>query len=256
VLDSPGMKLYALILLTVLQTSAFATVAKEDCTDVDQTAALGPQRNQGDAGWCYAYTAADLLSFKIKQTVSAAAVVFSSSAIHFGRKTVKNTEGGETKGAMQRALREGLCLEKNFSSNGDDVIALFNANPTGFKSMLNAQCGERIHPDSIRIRQKRLKGDLQVLNEQLTANNIVAADIDSAAFLTTEKKFWFPDHADLIVGRRWNQAKDRCEYMIRNSWGQNCAGGMPGIVECDRGNFWIPDTAVEAAVSNVHYLDL
>ena len=31
-----------------------------------------------------------------------------------------------------------------------------------------------------------------------------------------------PDHKSLIIGRRWSKQKNRCEYLLRNSWGNDC----------------------------------
>ena len=39
-----------------------------DCDPVDFSAEMGPVRNQGKTGWCYAFTAADLIGFEIGLT--------------------------------------------------------------------------------------------------------------------------------------------------------------------------------------------
>lgn len=52
----------------------------DSCTSVDLRQKLGPPRDQGDTGWCYAHTSADLVGFHLGQRVSpfdiAAAFVF------------------------------------------------------------------------------------------------------------------------------------------------------------------------------------
>jgi len=46
-------------------------------------------------------------------------------------------------------------------------------------------------------------------------------------------------HASVVVGRRFNKAADRCEYLVRNSYGDSCEGYSEGI-ECEAGHFWMP----------------
>ncbi|MCF8059656.1 MAG: hypothetical protein K9K67_10190 [Bacteriovoracaceae bacterium] len=48
-----------------------AEQARSACGDVDRRAELPPVRDQGSVGWCYAYAAADLVSYRSGQTVSA-----------------------------------------------------------------------------------------------------------------------------------------------------------------------------------------
>ncbi|WP_374076269.1 hypothetical protein [Bdellovibrio bacteriovorus] len=45
--------------------------AKESCSTIDYRAELGPNRDQGELSWCFAYTSADLISQRVKQRVSA-----------------------------------------------------------------------------------------------------------------------------------------------------------------------------------------
>jgi hypothetical protein len=57
------------ILLTGLIWSSFARA--DACREVDYSAELGPARHQAETGWCYAHTAADLVTQHLKTRVSA-----------------------------------------------------------------------------------------------------------------------------------------------------------------------------------------
>lgn len=50
-------------------------------------------------------------------------------------------------------------------------------------------------------------------------------------------------HGSMVVGRRWNTAKNRCELKIKNSWGASCAGALPSV-ECQNGYWWVDQQEV------------
>ena len=51
-----------------LQISAEAQQCEAQKSDMDYTGMMGPTRDQGAVGWCYAYTAADLITFHLRNT--------------------------------------------------------------------------------------------------------------------------------------------------------------------------------------------
>lgn len=61
-----------------------------------------------------------------------------------------------------------------------------------------------------------------------------------------------PTHGSLIVGRRWNQENQKCELLVRNSWGTTCA---PYSYPCEEGNIWIPDHVVMNATFGITYVN-
>lgn len=86
-------------------------------------ASLGEVRDQDSVGWCYAFTAADLLSYKLKQQISAAdiAVIHNDgSLIRAAKRYLPVDEsmfnGGRTDDAINKLYKKGACLEKNFLS--------------------------------------------------------------------------------------------------------------------------------------------
>ena len=68
------MKTRLQVLCLVVLLCAFAPLlseARSTCSTIDLRASLGPPRDQGNTGWCYAFTAADLISQKLRTRVSA-----------------------------------------------------------------------------------------------------------------------------------------------------------------------------------------
>ena len=53
-------------------------------------------------------------------------------------------------------------------------------------------------------------------------------------------------HASLIIGRRFNIKKNKCEYLIRNSYGSSCANYHPSL-SCFNGQFWLSEETMETA---------
>ncbi len=102
---------------------------KKSCgKPVNLSAGFGPSRNQDSVGWCFAFTSADLLSYKMKKKISAADVALS----HFNReqsplkrwwsgKKQSEYEGGFEWDAIAAAANNGLCLESNFNSEDNGV---------------------------------------------------------------------------------------------------------------------------------------
>ena len=53
-------------------------------------------------------------------------------------------------------------------------------------------------------------------------------------------------HASLIIGRRFNEATNKCEYLVRNSKGISCAG-YDSSLDCSNGQFWLAEETMETA---------
>lgn len=97
---------------------------KTDCGNVDLSGRLGLPRNQTDIGWCYAFTAADLVTFKVSSPesefdtrISAADIGFAYNR-EFMKKEAMNgkdsadIDGGTVAGALKAALKVGgFCRE-------------------------------------------------------------------------------------------------------------------------------------------------
>ena len=53
-------------------------------------------------------------------------------------------------------------------------------------------------------------------------------------------------HASLIIGRRFNEVTNKCEYLVRNSKGISCAGYHSSL-DCSNGQFWLAEETMETA---------
>lgn len=105
---------------------------KVTCTAVDMSEDFGPVRDQDSMGWCYAFSVADIASYKLKKRISAADIAltynkdFFNDILKFSGKTAEKFEGGIEKPALMGAIEKGLCLEKDFPSEDNAYGGLRN----------------------------------------------------------------------------------------------------------------------------------
>jgi hypothetical protein len=92
---------------------------------------IGPPRNQGVSGLCYAYEAADLVSFKLGAPVSALSIALAYfNTQNYLQLSDLYEQGGDTETAIKSAQqRGGFCLESQLPSNEDNVD--FSDDPHG-----------------------------------------------------------------------------------------------------------------------------
>ncbi|WP_413575925.1 C1 family peptidase [Bdellovibrio sp. HCB290] len=92
---------------------------KKTCTNVDFSKEMGPIRNQDSVGWCWAFTSADLLSYKTKQRISAADIAYTVKYDH--EKIGKDVsdlvgKGTHVHNALNAMAKSGLCPESSIPS--------------------------------------------------------------------------------------------------------------------------------------------
>ena len=79
---------------------------------------LNNVRDQDGVGWCYAYTAADLLSYRLKKKISAVSLYNSGVSIEADIASAKGA-GSNISEAITSYLNKnnGLCLEEDLPSS-------------------------------------------------------------------------------------------------------------------------------------------
>lgn len=114
--------------------NAAADRERKSCTAVDLSSGFGKSRNQDSVGWCFGFTSADLLSYKLKTEISAADVALS----HFrgdqngvtrwmDGKATADYRGGFSNVAIYHAMKRGLCREADFNSEDNGANQLHGA---------------------------------------------------------------------------------------------------------------------------------
>ena len=60
------------------------------------------------------------------------------------------------------------------------------------------------------------------------------------------------NHSSTIIGRRRNFWTRKCEYLIKNSWGDHCP--KKSKIKCDKGNYWVPQSTLENNIYEISWL--
>jgi hypothetical protein len=102
------------------------------------------------------------------------------------------------------------------------------------------------------LRHKNIFWDL---NEQLSLGRVVALDYDARILRDKNHKGYHLDwlHTSNILARRWNPEQASCEYLIRDSYGDQCLKYDPSYV-CEGGQVWINENRIFRNMTSINYL--
>lgn len=137
-------------------------------------------------------------------------------------------------------------------------ILLKNKKQKIFNVINNRSCQDNeIHLPLPKIVQKiKSPHILKYVDQQLDKANIVSLDYTSNVLRDKKKanKIFQSLHTSTIVGRRWSNENNQCEYLIRNSAGSSCDNKYDPSYECDDGNIWIGKKYLHKSMLRVTYL--
>jgi len=300
------------------ENPAWCSVEEAGCTDVDVREALGLVRFQDDKSWCFAFTAADLLTYRFRNELHGERVSDVYTALTFtGKYAVDpySDAGGYARFAVKAAYKRGFCQQsledealrrgplgslnekletlrtlKTLHDRGDlaglerklDELAKANSIvssvprqelmrvlqastarnfPMQFADLL---CGSHRYKPTTKIEVKSMvkwvSGTnklLRTIDEQLTAGNIVGISYYSAFLIVGNNAPREGKHLSTLVGRRWNAKRNRCEYLIRNSFGPGCLGYASEYItpeNCQTGHIWVPRRVLERNVFAITFI--
>jgi hypothetical protein len=95
----------------------------------------------------------------------------------------------------------------------------------------------------------------QSVAEQLEKEKIVGLDYDSRILKDSSSRGFKINqlHTSIILGRRWNSEASSCEYLIRNSWGEDC-GRYDPTYECQSGHAWLDESKIFSSMTSIVYM--
>lgn len=116
--DAMKAFIYFVLIIILTVSQVYPNVCGDNVILESDEVNLNNVRNQDSVGWCYAYTAADLLSFKFKKRISAVSLYKSGQEI---AKDIKDPvgNGGDIGDSIRSyiAKNNGLCLEEDLPSS-------------------------------------------------------------------------------------------------------------------------------------------
>lgn len=196
--------------------------ATKNCQPVDLRKHFGPPRNQDSIGWCYAFVAADLVSFKSGFRVSAMDMAVNyyperaSSTERFLLKkgeTHQDVMGGIPAKAIEQLRGKGFCREKDspseFYGNRDlkGFVDLLEKASDKSKvdylytkvtaSSLDTDCDQKPHTtqkEMYQIIQKSYPSNVVYNYNEQRCKNRVAVSLPKVERITDKAKFANPSH--------------------------------------------------------------
>lgn len=201
---------------------------------------IGPIKNQ-IAGWCYAFSAADMMSHASNREISGAQIA--KNYYEEGFFTwLTNADSGIVKLALERNFEIPLCSERNFSSKTITNIDLIKQNHCSKPEVVFRNFEAESFKASGFNDGSDLFGELDSI---LLSGRIAGIHYDSSQ-LTHEKiidhKRNRADHASTIVARYFDKIDCSCRYIIRNTFGKFCKSILNKKTKCVDGYYSVTET--------------
>ncbi len=313
--EGDRMKWIFLALAIPTLALAYHPTSQRDCSPLDlRNNTLGPVRNQGNISWCYAFTAADMLSYTFeKERISAADVALNYNESLVGRimATVrpngKPHETGFNKVALSKAMKDGYCPEGVFPSENwikvedgkeysipmteamKEISGLHKMRSTltsknlpfhfkfknvGREEFLSLLQTKKLRNFYVNLRDEACRDDrvafetrwkvkmvfknkkiFSRISEQLEQNRLVGMDYDARILEQRDHQGVKLSelHTSILIGRRWNEERGLCEYLIRDSRGAQCTR-YDSRYECSEGNVWLGESEIYNGLISVVYM--
>ncbi len=98
---------------------------------------------------------------------------------------------------------------------------------------------------------------INIFDKQLNNDNIVEMLYFSSTLFEPNYKL-NGRHSSIIVGRRFNEKTEDCEYLVRNSYGPNCAPYdkmYKKYNRCNKGMIWVPESLISESAYEATWLE-
>lgn len=204
------------------------------CEFKDFSAKLGPVRNQGSRGWCFAFTAADLLGYKLGITPAEQISAFDVASAQFFGKDLEGYRAGIAKapdGLVKTYMTRRLANLTGESGKPADCTGVYQAETGSLFSAISSYqsrsgyCMESVLP-SMAGDQTDIGPAFQYLNSQITdmVNNMNrerfgASQCNVSVHQLTLKS---AEHTPL-----WCSMNSIAQSMVETKIGQICASRTP-----------------------------
>lgn len=95
----------------------------------------------------------------------------------------------------------------------------------------------------------------RTISEQLEQGRLVGIDYDNRVLEdnTHAGVSLAKLHTSSLIGRRWNHEKNSCEFLIRDSYGNQCEKYDPSY-GCEGGNVWISESKIYSNIVSAVYM--
>lgn len=128
-----------------------------------------------------------------------------------------------------------------------------------YSGLRKAVCRDDRRPFDYRWKVKMVVKNAKIfsrISEQLETGRLVGLDYDSRIYPnSTHRGFKISElHTSSLVGRRWNQANNSCEFLVRNSYGDDCSVRYDARHDCESGNVWLDESQIYGSMTSIVYM--
>ncbi len=158
---------------------------------------------------------------------------------------------------------EILKIKKTLDSNGkpQSWIAFPGTDRASFYEIVQNHRADEIWENLIQVScgdRREATGHYKIntrmnIDQALEQGKIAGIEYD-ASFLKTRNSQLYAPHASTIVGRRTNPRTGKCEFLLRNTWGEDCKGYRRDI-DCELGHLWVDREELDDALSGTVVLE-
>lgn len=120
-------------------------------------------------------------------------------------------------------------------------------------------CTERIAFDHLKlnyfeaVKRNEVPGLIKKIHRQLENNNVIGMGFRSNDLFSKQEEDDSDNHATTLVGRRWNPAKNQCEYLMRDNFGGQCGDTYQSHFECKGGYIWLDEKFLLKNMYEIEY---
>lgn len=94
---------------------------------------------------------------------------------------------------------------------------------------------------------------LEIINNRLDNDNILELSYYGSILFEPYSELFGP-HSSIVVGKRFDRVTSQCEYLIQNSWGEDCQK-IDDTHECKNGRVWIKEEFLEKSLLDINWID-
>ena len=148
---------------------------------------------------------------------------------------------------------------KNVNAQGF-VQMLQTKNVAGFYSALRETvCRDDRRPTDYHWKVKMVVKNPRIISkisEQLEMGRLVGLDYDSRILKdsSTPRLSLSELHTSSLLGRRWNETNNSCEFLVRDSHGTDCSVRYDRRYDCEAGNLWLGESFIYRSMTSIVYM--
>lgn len=170
----------------------------------------------------------------------------------------KRLESGDARLAMNSCVAAAKSMFPHLALRDIQAIAQATAREDLVEKLSQKACKQRLPTEGLKIESHSAEGPnrrqlFDHIDAQLAKKNPSSVAYNSNILFNVNHDGPNAPHESVVVGRRFNNTKGECEYLVRNSWGRGCHS-YDRSLSCEEGNLWVPKSVLVKGLYHVTYI--